>query len=303
MADDGPIAAIDIGSNAMRLVITGADGGLLYKKREAVRLGEDVFHNGHIGQETWKKALKRFRRMRQVLDGHEVRHVRAVATSAMREAANSVKFVEAVWESAGIAIEVIDGEEEARLIHDTVLAEIEPGDEPRLFVDIGGGSVEYTLSHRRRVVGAETLKIGTLRMLELVRQHAWNPWRLDRELRLRLEAPLRRLSGLAHEPIGLCVGTGGNCNTLGKIARRVYASELPLTAGQLDGIIDDMAPMSSEGLQLAFGMAPDRADVFLPALLVLRQSLAISGCEKLMTLKIGLANGVLLQMRRSRAGV
>ncbi len=289
-----PLGAIDIGSNAIRMVCAGDDGKVLEKLREPVRLGADVFGEGQIGQATWKRALEAFRHFREALDRHEVHELRAVGTSALREAANREKFVKAVWEHTGIAIEVITGEEEANLIHNAVMRRLDRTREPRLLIDIGGGSVELTLVVDFRIKAVETLKIGTVRLLNEMTRHQWSPARLDEELGARLKEPLARLMSLSGGPLDCCVGTGGNCKTLGKVARRLYdRNDRSLDRATLDALVGDLMRLSPEERERTYNFQPDRSDVVLPAALVLQQILRQTGCGLLRTLKAGLVDGVL----------
>ncbi len=164
------IAAIDIGSNAMRMVIGRADydGNLetIENLRLPVRLGQDVFSTGQIGEETAQLAVDAFIRFRKVADDHKVEKIRAVATSAMREAANSDLLCDRILHATGIDIDVVNGDEEARLIYLAVANVINLKSRRAILIDIGGGSVEVTLSQAGNILSTESYNMGTVRLLQ-----------------------------------------------------------------------------------------------------------------------------------------
>ena len=164
------LAAIDVGSNAMRIMV----GRIVYdgkvevieNLRLPVRLGQDAFTTGLVSEETAQQAVDAFTRFRKTLDDHKVDKVRAVATSALRETANSDLLIDRIARSTGIEIEIISGEEEARLIHLAVAQSVNLNKKHALLIDIGGGSVEVTLSQNGNILSTESYNMGTVRLLK-----------------------------------------------------------------------------------------------------------------------------------------
>src|SRR5262245_19390440 len=158
------IAAIDVGTNSMRLAIASVDRHLAYNvihnSREPVRLGRDVFSKGYITPATTQRALAGFERFRQQIDQYSVRQLKAAGTSALREASNRDEFLMRVQQSSGIQVSVIEPEEEARLVHIAAKEKLNLKNKLALLVDIGGGSVEISVADERSLVITESYAIG-----------------------------------------------------------------------------------------------------------------------------------------------
>src|SRR6267142_5014149 len=170
------VAAIDVGSNAIRLLIANANttGGYetILSIREPVRLGQDVFTKGLISAQTIERTLQTFQGFQEKLDQHAVKHVKAVATSALREATNRDVLLKQVAKNTGIEISVIGGEEEARLIHLAAKETVNLNNKLALLVDIGGGSVEVVLADNSAVLCTESYAMGSVRLLKILDQKA-----------------------------------------------------------------------------------------------------------------------------------
>jgi exopolyphosphatase/guanosine-5'-triphosphate,3'-diphosphate pyrophosphatase len=191
------LAAIDVGSNAMRLVVAsvGADRtpAPLEIIREPVRLGEDVFTRGQMGEETVETAVAAFERFRAAIDRHGVRWTRAVATSAMREALNRDILVDRIAGASGIDVEVIGPEEEARLIHLAVTENLDLKNQVALLVDIGGGSTEVTLATDEGILSTQSYSMGSVRLLRTLGDHETDERRAHQLIREYVDAAHERI--------------------------------------------------------------------------------------------------------------
>jgi exopolyphosphatase / guanosine-5'-triphosphate,3'-diphosphate pyrophosphatase len=165
------IAAIDVGSNALRLVVAdvGADRRLTVVEsvRDPVRLGQDVFTKGTLSEETIERAVQAFERFREIIDRHGAKWIKAVATSATREAINKDLFLDRVVQRSAIDIVVIGPEEESRLIHLAVADKINLKNKLAMLVDIGGGSAEITFASDGNIISTESFKMGAVRLLQV----------------------------------------------------------------------------------------------------------------------------------------
>ena len=163
------IAAIDAGSNAVRLSISRAYSALdiepLHTERYPLRLGENVFVRHRFTEDTRKKGVKAFRHLRQLMDEFDVTHYRAVATSALREARNRKAFTRRIKQKSRIALEVISGGEESRLGREAVIAALGPETPPRCIVDLGGGSLEISILRDHSIEYSAQLPLGTVRLM------------------------------------------------------------------------------------------------------------------------------------------
>ena len=168
------LAAIDVGSNAIRLVIGEMDASgeihVLKKYREGVRLGKDTFSQGMISKKCVERTLETFVKFKTFLKEHNVKHVRAVGTSALREATNSKTLVAEILKLTGIQVEVIDGLEEGRLIFSAVSNRVDLEGSRSVLIDVGGGSVEVTIAEGQKIKATRSFPLGTVRMLELLEQ-------------------------------------------------------------------------------------------------------------------------------------
>jgi exopolyphosphatase/guanosine-5'-triphosphate,3'-diphosphate pyrophosphatase len=304
--DDKPVsnlAAIDVGSNAIRMLVsrlnTGGSLETLENLRLPVRLGQDAFASGVFSEQTMQMAVDAFRRFRQVADLFEVSQARAVATSAMREAANSDLLVDRVARETGFAIELISGEEEARLIHLAVKHSVDLTGKIALLVDIGGGSVEVTLSDGENILSTESFGMGTVRLLNRL-----NP---GNGLKIPLSSLLREYAASAHRyidreigdnKIQLFLGTGGNIEEMGRLRRRLFdkrRSDL-VTLDELTRLIEIIGDLSVQERMQQLDLNPDRADVILPAMIVLQMIAQEAHAWEVLIPGVGLKDGVLLEL-------
>jgi exopolyphosphatase/guanosine-5'-triphosphate,3'-diphosphate pyrophosphatase len=294
------IAAIDVGSNAIRMVVSSLkpEGQLenLENLRLPVRLGQDAFTSGQFSEETMQMAIDAFLRFRKVAEVFEVTQTRAVATSAMRETTNSEDLIERIARETGFSIEIISGEDEARLIHLAVTKTVNLKGKQAVLIDIGGGSVEVTLSDGENILSTESYGMGTVRLLRKLETAKLPFNRLVREYAESARRHIDQTIGNAN--VEVCLGTGGNLEELGKLRKRVFKQEREdlISLDELERLIEKLSEMSLEERIKKFDLRPDRADVILPAAIVLQMIVREIGIKEILIPGVGLKDGVLLEM-------
>src|SRR5215813_3874452 len=296
------IAAIDVGSNAIRLSIANvsSDGGYntVYSVREPVRLGQDVFTKGIISAHTIARMLESFNTFKQKLVEHGVTHVKAVGTSAIREATNRDAVLKTVAKATGIEISIIGGEEEARLIHLAAKASVNLKNKVALLVDVGGGSVEVVLADDTTVLCTESYSMGSVRLLKILDEKAGEE-RFNQLVTEYVDATQRRLEQeIGNQKIDVCVGTGGSIESLGELRKELFNknSSQKLTAEELKGLVKKLRATSIEDRIRDMRLRPDRADVIFPAAIVLHKIVQQAGVDEVVIPGIGLKDGVLLEL-------
>ena len=297
------LAAIDVGSNAMRLAIASANGKgsihLIATAREPVRLGADVFANREISNQRLIEAMDAFLKFRKLINDHEAKLVRAVGTSALREASNRDYFINQIAKTSEITIEPISGEEEARLIHLAVTANVRLKRRVALLVDIGGGSVEISLANAREILVTESFATGAVRLLQMLEQKKHG----DRIFRKLVHAFInvsdsRFEKELGEHKIDLCVATGGNVETLGDLRVLLCKgkSNTSITIDEMDSILKKLESRSYEDRIREFKLRPDRADVIIPATIALQNIAHLARVERILIPRIGIKDGLLIDM-------
>ena len=271
------IAAIDVGSNAIRLLIGKVDGNYqmdaLESLRVPVRLGKDTFQSGIISEASMQETVNAFSMFQKVIHDYGVSLHRAVSTSAMREALNQEILVERILQATGIQVDVISGEEEARLIHLAVSKAIDLQKYVALLVDIGGGSMETTLSVGGNILFAESYKIGAVRLLGQINQPDQQGVSFEELVREFIESPRRRIQKiLQNQAVNLLISTGGNVETLREMSHSLLKRKTDhvLSLKDLDLLIERLESTSYEERISQLGLRPDRADVILPAAILLK---------------------------------
>tara|TARA_R110000868_G_scaffold132897_1_gene344210 strand:- start:17567 stop:18454 length:888 start_codon:yes stop_codon:yes gene_type:complete len=281
-------AAIDIGSNAIRLlthnVIEEEGKETLFRKsalvRLPIRLGEDVFKNGTISKRNEKRLLSAMKAFQLLMEVHGVEKYMACATSAMREADNGKIVIANILEASGVKIQLIDGEKEASIIASTDLKNLIRKDETYLYIDVGGGSTEFTVFSEGKIKISESFKIGTVRLLNgMVDDGKWN------ELELWLKKHVKGLPNLS------IIGSGGNINKLHKMSGRKEGESLSYI--WLRAQYHFLASLTFEERVSELGLNPDRADVIIPATEIFVSSAKWIGAKKIHVPKIGLSDGII----------
>ena len=284
-------AAIDIGSNAMRLLITNI---VETKGKEAqfnksalirvpIRLGQDAFTVGEITEENIDRMVDAMKAFKLLMKVHKVEKYVGCATSAMREAYNGQEVVQIIKEQADININIIDGKTEAAIIASTDFEHLLKNDKNYLFVDVGGGSSEFSLFSDGKIIASKSFKAGTVRLLnEVVNDIVWQE--IERWIKCKTE-------GL--DEISL-IGSGGNINKIFKMSGKQL--DKPLSFIYMNSQYAYLNNLTYEERILELGLNPDRADVIVPALQVYLRAMKWSGARNIYVPKIGLADGIVKAM-------
>lgn len=293
------IAAVDIGSNAIRMIIAAhSHQGLrvVKKYRFPIRLGADVFATGEISAKNLKLSARTFKEFKELSEKYQVQSIRAVGTSALREAKNQRAFVELIRRKSSINIEVIDGVEEARIIHQAVRREVDLENHHSLLIDIGGGSVELTYSDHGMMTSTHSFPFGTVRTLELLKKKKLD----ESHLQILMGEFLSPLTHFiqSNDPgyaLEFAVGTGGNLETLGKLKPLLLkeSSRTFLTFSELGCIIEKLQKTNMKDRIEKLEMRPDRADVIVPASLVVYTVMRQAKLDKLIIPHVGLKDGLI----------
>lgn len=289
------LAAIDIGSNAARLLITEVsdykDGSVDYTKlnllRVPLRLGFDVFSEGIISQVKAEKLIDTMRAYQLLMKIYNVEAVRACATSAMRDARNGPAIVERVRELTGIDINIISGREEANIIYETHIAENLSKDQSYLYIDVGGGSTELTMFSNNHIVFKESFNIGTIRMLgNKVSEAQWEHMKWFVKNHTKDYTPIN------------AIGSGGNINKIFSLSKRKDGKALPLEL--LKDYYKELNSSTVQERMHLYNLREDRADVLVPALQIYTSVMRWAGAEEIYVPKIGLADGLIKVMYQER---
>lgn len=282
------LAAIDIGSNAARLlisdVIIGPQGNPEFIKaalvRAPLRLGFEVFDKGEIPPAKVEKVIKTMKSYKLLLDVYEVKHVKACATSAMRDATNGAEIIRKVKTETGIEIKIISGQEEASLIYENHIAENMTKEESYLYIDVGGGSTELTFFTDGKLVFKESFNIGTIRLLKnQVSEAMWDEMK---------EFIKQKTKGYHHVT---AIGSGGNINKIFSLSKRKEGK--PLQLDLLRDYFKEFSNLSVNQRMTLYHLREDRADVIVPALLIYINVMRWADTEEIYIPKIGLADGLI----------
>src|SRR4026209_813381 len=302
------ISAIDVGSNAMRMVVGDVDESwqvnTIENIRLPVRLGQDVFSQGYLEEKTIQQTEEAFLHFKHVADSFNVHRMRAIATSAAREAANGDLLIDRVLRTSGIEIEIISGDEEARLIHAAVAHTLELKDRRTLLIDIGGGSVEVTISTGRNIISTDSYNLGTVRLLEKLDTKEKSKHPFGKLVREYAEAARYRIErDLGDEKIQICAGTGGNVEEIGRLRQKLFKAESAhfVTLEELEQLIERLDKLSYEERINKLKLRPDRADVILPASIVLHLIASEAGVKQIAIPNVGLKDGILLDIAEELA--
>ncbi|MFY9341458.1 MAG: Ppx/GppA phosphatase family protein [Planctomycetota bacterium] len=305
MPDPQRIGIVDMGSNAIRFLVAEATAGtvnVIESHRLPLRLGRDVFQTGQIPEPTVADTVDAFRRFRATCDRHGVAHVRAIATSAMREARNRDLLVDRVRAASGIEIEVISGTQEAYLLKLGVETKVDLQKGRSVLVDVGGGSVELVLVEAGQVIGADSYRLGALRMLEALRAGEGNGESfvdlLDRHLKSLEHRIADRFEATR---IDRYVAVGGNVESLADL---VAAHSPPRSSGGVEShaLVDLHAEVQELAHQTVAerierrGLKPDRADTIVPAGIVYVRLGELAGVERVLVPRVGIKDGLVVEM-------
>lgn len=281
------LAAIDIGSNAARLLICevikkGAttEFNKLNLIRIPLRLGFDVFEKGYIGFRKKKMLLNTIDAFSALIKVYEVDHYIACATSAMRDASNSKDIIKEIKDEIGVKIDIITGDLEAEIIYENHIAELLDANKSYLYMDVGGGSTEITLYHKAAVAFQKSFDIGTVRLLtNKVSDDTWE------DLKQSLKEIAKKYPKL------IAIGSGGNINKIFSMVNSKTLKSLPIEV--IREFYRVLEPMTVEERMDTYKLKKDRADVIVPALKIYANSMKWANIEEIHVPKIGLADGLI----------
>lgn len=283
-------AAIDIGSNAVRLLIKSIDREAVQEKkikkvmmlRVPLRLGFDVFSIGELSEKKADKLRRLMKAFRQLMKIYDVDDYRACATSAMRDARNGRTIIKKIEKDTGIRIEIIDGQEEARMVYNNHIECMEDRLGNYMYVDVGGGSTEINLLTNGELVWSVSYNIGTVRMLSnAVKEGTWQ--QMEEEL-------MKVTEGVAAINI---IGSGGNINKLFRLADKKDKKLQRLPVSSLQTVYDVLKPLTPEERVEAFSLKQDRADVIVPAAEIFLKIAEVVHAEYIYVPVIGLSDGII----------
>jgi exopolyphosphatase/guanosine-5'-triphosphate,3'-diphosphate pyrophosphatase len=279
-------AAIDIGSNAVRLLFANVflvGGQTIFKKESLIRiplrLGEEAFIDGFISANKAEKLSKTLLSFRHLIEVNDITHYKACATAALREASNGEEVVEKVWKEAGVKINIIEGSQEARIIYANHVAQNLDNTKAYLYIDVGGGSTELSLFAKGNLVKATSFPIGTLKLLNnQVDENNWAP----------MKKMLEEIRADYHDIAG--IGTGGNINKIYKLYGDTVTGQINLK--QLREAYEHLEGFTYAERVTILGLKPDRADVILPAAEIFMSVMEWANIDNIHVPKIGLSDGI-----------
>jgi len=281
-------AAIDIGSNAVRLLISTItepeDKDPTFKKtslvRVPIRLGEDVFVNGKISAFNMMRMRDTMKAFNLLMKSHQIERYKACATSAMRDAKNGQELAKLVKEESDIDIEIIDGEHEAAIIAATDLHTLIQDDKTYLYVDVGGGSTEFTLYAEGKTIASKSFKLGTVRILnDMIEPNIWE------EVETWIKKETKNYTKIS------LIGSGGNINNIFKSSGKKMGK--PLSYFYLSSYYQLLNSLTYEERISQLNLNTDRADVIIPATKIYLSAMKWSRARKVYVPKIGLSDGII----------
>ena len=284
-------AAIDIGSNAMRLLVANIieeKGMPTHFSKSAlvrlpIRLGQDSFTAGNISDENIDRMVDAMKAYKLLMKVHKVEKYVALATSAMREADNREEVIKIIQEKADIKIEIIDGKTEAAIIASTDLHHLLETENTYLYVDVGGGSTEFSLFSDRKMIASKSFKIGTVRLLnQMVDELVWQ------EIEQWIKTFTKEFDNV------ILIGSGGNINKLFKMSGK--QQDKPLSIMYVTKRYNFLNSLTYEQRVSELGLNTDRADVIVLATKIYLNAMKWSGAKKIFVPKIGLSDGIIKAM-------
>lgn len=288
------LAAIDIGSNAARLLIQEVSiddqGHAHFTKlnllRFPLRLGLDVFSDGNISAKKRQLTLDAMEVYATVMRMYNVAYYRACATSAMRDASNGKSLIKKIAQKTGIEIEIISGAEEAQMLIENHFETFLNDDKSYLYIDVGGGSTELTLINKQQIQFKESFNIGTIRLLSNnVSTNQWND----------LKNKIKQIGKLSKKITA--IGSGGNINKVFSLSK--FKENKPLSLALLEKYYQDLNKLTVHERMEAYNIREDRADVIVPALKIYITVMKAANIDEIYVPKIGVADGIIKSIWRS----
>ena len=287
-------ATIDIGSNAIRLLISNIivlnkSAPISTKNslvRVPIRLGQDAFTIGEISNENIERLVDTMLSFKLLMKVHKVEKYLAYATSALRSSSNGKNIVDLILSKSGLKIQIINGKKEAELITNNSIFKFQENYKTYCFIDVGGGSTELTLFKNQKVVISKSFKIGGVRLINnLVSNKTWESFREWININLKDQREID------------VIGLGGNINKLFKLCGVKIGKSLTLK--EIDSTLSDLEKMSYSKKILLLKLNPDRVDVIVPAGKIYQYLLKNMGSDEIIVPKIGLADGMVYELLKS----
>ncbi len=289
-------AAIDIGSNAVRLLIANiieAEDGYYYKKdtllRIPLRLGDDAFLNQKLSEKKIKELSQSMLAFRNLMDVFKVSQYKAFATSAMREAKNGIEVIERIKKEANIKIEIITGNVEAEMIYSSHIEDTLDHKKNYLYIDVGGGSTEISVFSKNKVLASQSFNIGTIRILD--NKDSEMEWARMRDWIKEHTKNLKPMFG---------IGTGGNINKLHRLSGE--KDETPLTYSKIKSLYNYLNSYSLKERIQILELNQDRADVIIPASEIYLTVMKWAGVKSIYVPKVGLVDGIIVHLMETKLG-
>ncbi len=282
------LAAIDIGSNAARLLLSEVkisnNGKPVFNKlnlvRVPLRLGFDVFEYNEISKEKTGMVMQTMKAYKHLMNAYGITHVKACATSAMRDAGNAQDIIRKIKLETGITIDVISGEAEASFIYENHIAENMSKDDAYLYIDVGGGSTELSFFSNERLVFKESFNIGTIRLLKnMVTEAHWDG------MKDYIKSKTKGYRSV------IAIGSGGNINKIFSLSKRKDGKPLPFEL--LKDYYKELSAFTLEERMRIYKLREDRADVIVPALLIYINVMRWTDAKEIYVPRIGLADGLI----------
>ena len=282
------LAAIDIGSNAARLLISevsiDSNGEATFNKinlvRVPLRLGFEVFENGFISQTKRNMIIETMKSFAHLLKAYQIENLLACATSAMRDATNGIEVQQEIKQKTGIDVKIISGDDEATFIYENHIAEHLDKEHSYLYIDVGGGSTELTFFDQGKLMYKESFNIGTIRLLKnMVTDNAWDEMRDHLKKNTNSKLPM------------VAIGSGGNINKIFTLSKRKEGK--PLSLDLLKDYFKELSSFTLEERIKIYKLKEDRADVIVPALQIYINVMRWANIDQIYVPKIGLADGLI----------
>jgi len=280
-------AAIDIGSNAVRLLIADIiekDNEVSFKKntliRVPLRLGDDAFLEKEISTKKSEDLVKTMTAFKQLIDVYKVEDYRACATSAMREAKNGAQLVKRIREEAGLDLEIVEGHKEANIIYSTHIEQTLDKGKNYLYIDVGGGSTELSLFSQGEAVASRSFPLGTVRILDNAdKEETWE------DMKEWIRHHIREYKNLTG------IGTGGNINKLFRLCEEKEGA--PLAIGKLKSMYEYLCSFSLKERINELNLNQDRADVIIPACEIYLTVMKYAGVKQIYVPRVGMVDGII----------
>ncbi|MDO9068679.1 MAG: hypothetical protein Q7W05_09520, partial [Deltaproteobacteria bacterium] len=297
-------AAIDIGSNAIRMVVAEVSAAGLPQNlkhyREPVRLGTDVFTAGRVGRETIEATLAALKKYQVIIKSQAAQPVRAVATEALRRASNCDEVLKTIEMETGLKVEIISPQTEAELVLSALSQKIDLAGRNALHLELGGGSLELSTVVNGALAASQSFELGAIRLLQNIKTSDKDQALFD-TTKLAGSALARLDEAQKQHQMDVLVGTGGSLELLADLAIQITGSGKKnlLHRGSLERIVDSLIPLDLKQRMDRFNLKPDRADVALPAALLILVLLGNIKLDEIQVPRVGLKEGLLMAIAQS----